>query len=92
MSNQAGMKKEAFWWILEKCDLNVLNVQQPDIFHKKGPVLGTYKTMDGSIIREVIQAIRWSAGPITFICLEDACGKRFFQWEDKDIANYIQTT
>lgn len=32
--------------------------------------LHQYETLGGSIVREVVQAIPWSSGPVIFLCLE----------------------
>ena len=51
-----------------------------------GPKLYEYTLKDGTTVREIIQAIPWSSGPVIFMCLEKD-GKQLFEWSEQDIQN-----
>lgn len=52
-----------------------------------GPDLTEYKLKDGSMVREVVQAVPWSSGPCIFLCLEDSDGNKMFEWDNDYINN-----
>lgn len=50
--------------------------------------LGTWITQDGTIIREVPQDERHCGGPVTFTCLKDDNGNRFYVWSEDQMDYY----
>lgn len=50
-----------------------------------GPKLNEFELKDGSIVREEIQAVPWSSGPVIFTMLIDEKGNVLFRHSDKDI-------
>jgi len=62
--------------------------EQADVFYGDGPVLHTYLTKSGAMVKEVIQAQPWSSGPCVFLCLEMEDGERIGEW-DEDIIEHI---
>ena len=52
-----------------------------------GPELFEYTMKDGSKVREIVQAVPWSSGPVIFLCLEDENGNRIGEWSEEEIRN-----
>ena len=50
-----------------------------------GPPLCEYTMKDGSKVREIVQAVPWSSGPMIFLCLEDDKGDCIGAWSEKEI-------
>lgn len=59
---------------------------EEDVFYGDGPSLHEYSLKDGRVVREVIQAMPMSSGPMGFLCLE-IDGERLFEWTDDEIRN-----
>lgn len=68
--------------ISEKMDFRVY--AREDVFHGDGPSLHEYNLESGGEVKEIVQAMPWSSGPVGFLCLETE-GKRMFEWSEKSI-------
>jgi len=44
-----------------------------------------YTLKAGGRIREVVQAIPWSSGPVIFLCLKNKSGKLIYKWPQREI-------
>lgn len=69
----------------QKCEV-YFDASQTGMFDD-GPNLYKYYLKDGSVVKEVIQAVPWSSGPCIFMCLEDEKGARIFEWPESEIDN-----
>lgn len=60
-----------------------------ELFPMDGVHLKEYETTKGRVIREVVQAVPWSSGPVVFLCLEKETKsgkkKRLCEWSQKEI-------
>jgi hypothetical protein len=63
----------------------VLDTYQYDAFYGNGPTLHQYELNDGDTVKEVVQAMPWSSGPIGFLCLKNSRDQLFCQWTEKEI-------
>jgi hypothetical protein len=63
----------------------VISSEEYDAFYGDGPTLPTYRLKNGEAIKEVVQAMPWSSGPMGFLCLENSKGEEMFQWTEKEI-------
>lgn len=70
--------------ISEKMSIKVY--AEEDAFYGDGPSLCEYTLKEGGVVREVVQAMPWSSGPVGFLCLEIE-GKRMFEWPEEEIDN-----
>lgn len=52
-----------------------------------GPELWEYTLADGRVVREVVQDVPWSSGPVIFLCLMDEAGTKFCEWPQEEIDN-----
>lgn len=52
-----------------------------------GPQLMEYDLINGTKVREIVQASPWSSGPCIFLCLETEDKVRLFEWSQEDINN-----
>jgi len=50
-----------------------------------GPDLHEYTLKDGQKVKEIVQAVPWSSGPMIFMCLEDEEGNRIGEWSASEI-------
>jgi len=50
-----------------------------------GPELSAYRLKNGQCVKEVVQCVPWSSGPMIFLCLEKEDGTRMFEWSDEEI-------
>lgn len=64
--------------------MKVIASKEYDAFYGDGPSLDTYECIDGSTIKEVVQCMPWSSGPMGFLCLEKD-GKKMLEWTEKEI-------
>lgn len=69
--------------------LKILSEEQLDSFYENGPVLHTYLTKNGGIVKEVVQMMPWSSGPCGFLCLELEDGTRIGEWDEEEIEHII---
>ena len=46
-----------------------------------------YNLADGTVVKEVMQCMPWSSGPMGFLCLEVG-GELWFQWTEEEIEDY----
>jgi len=54
-----------------------------------GPDLNEYELKDDTFVREVVQCVLWSSGPCIFLCLQKSDGSNIFEWDEKEIKDYI---
>jgi hypothetical protein len=52
-----------------------------------GPELVEYTLKDGSKVREIVQAVPWSAGPCIFLALQNEQGETLFPWPQSALDN-----
>jgi hypothetical protein len=52
-----------------------------------GPKLLEYTLKDGTTVKEVVQAVPWSSGPVIFLALETPDGKIIHPWPESAIEN-----
>ena len=96
-----GLKDEAREWLEKQldqkkeccptCGAKLATGFQPTIYDREDVWYGTelelreFVTKNGKVIREVIQEIPWSSGPVVFMCLEDQKGKQLFPWSKEEM-------
>jgi hypothetical protein len=54
-----------------------------------GPLLAKYFMTNGLVLKEIVQCVPWSSGPMIFMCLENEKGERLFEWTTKEIDEMI---
>jgi hypothetical protein len=64
---------------------NSVTYEKHDSFYGDGPSLQEYTLKDGTKVKEIVQAERWSSGPTAFFCLEKEDGTRMFEWTEEEI-------
>lgn len=50
-----------------------------------GPNLHEYTLKTGEVVREIIQCVPWSSGPMIYLCLRDEKGLWFGKWVQADL-------
>jgi len=63
-----------------------------EIENYEGPTLREFSLKDGRIAKEVVQTVRWSSGPMVFMCLEISTNgkswERVYEWTDEEMVRY----
>ena len=83
------VKEKRIHYVCEKCRhedfsmvVKIFSQHQEDMFYGDGPILHEYQTLEGKVVKEVVQEAPWSSGPMGFVCLE-VDGKRMFEWTEE---------